>query len=143
MSSAVTSRASQENLSSIPADSTFLTKGKRGGAASHYNDPESSPSKKRISILKPQLDGNERKLLFAESTNNRTNPISEDIFDLSMQDIERAVPSGAQHKSPRLGVKARAVRKARPVMTRSKSASTTRATRRVTGKEEGRPSRSR
>ena len=154
MSSAVTPHAGQENLSSIPADLTFLPKGKsaiidvarspgkRGGVASHYNDLESSPSKKRISTRKAQLDGNERKLLFAESTNNQTNPISEDIFDLSMQDIERAVPSGAQHKSPR--VKARAVRKARPLMNRSKSASIrTRAARGVIEKVEGRPSRSR
>ena len=149
MFSAVTSHTSQENLSSIPADLTFLHKGKsavdplgkRGGAASHYNDLESSPSKRRISTLKAQLDGSERKLLFAESTNNRTNPISEGTFDLSMQDIGGAIPSGAQHKSPR--VKARAVRKSRPLMTRSKSASRTRATRGVTGKEEGRPSRSR
>lgn len=154
MSSAVTSHTGRENLSSILADSTLLhegkglvidvthSPGKRGGTASHYNDLESSPSKKRISTLKPQLDGNERKLLFAESTNNRTNPISEDIFDLSMQDTERAVPSSAPHKSPR--VKARAVRKARPLVTRSKSASTrTRAMRGVIGKEEGRPSRSR
>ncbi|KAG5654697.1 hypothetical protein H0H81_007453 [Sphagnurus paluster] len=63
---------------------------KRRQATSHYNDIESSPSKKRVSPIKSALKDEERKVLFVESTNNvnqvATGP--DELFDISMQDIE-------------------------------------------------------
>ncbi|KAG5644611.1 hypothetical protein DXG03_008089 [Asterophora parasitica] len=62
---------------------------KRGQAASHYSNIESSPSKRRVSPIKGVLKDDERKLLFTESTNNRNQTADDDdIFDLSMQSIE-------------------------------------------------------
>ncbi|KAG5353649.1 hypothetical protein C0989_003786 [Termitomyces sp. Mn162] len=63
-----------------------LSPSKRGQSTSHYNDLESSPSKRRVSPLKNQLRTDERKVLFSESTNN--NIVDEnDVFDLSVEDV--------------------------------------------------------
>ncbi|KAG6817741.1 hypothetical protein H0H87_004532 [Tephrocybe sp. NHM501043] len=64
-----------------------LSPSKRGQCASHYNDVESSPSKRRVSPLKGQLKADERKALFTETTNSGFVDHNE-IRDLSMQDIE-------------------------------------------------------
>ncbi|KAG6832550.1 hypothetical protein H0H92_000179 [Tricholoma furcatifolium] len=63
-----------------------LSPSKRAQTASHYSDLESSPSKRRVSSLKNQLRPDERKVLFTETTNNAVS--SDDIVDLSMEDIE-------------------------------------------------------
>lgn len=76
---------------------TPLSPSKRRQATSHYNDLESSPSKKRSPTLKNVvLEDEERKLLFTESTNNRPTPQAvaptvDGVFDLSMQDVENEV----------------------------------------------------
>ncbi|KAG6911613.1 hypothetical protein DXG01_011916 [Tephrocybe rancida] len=75
--------AARKNKAAAPP----LSPSKRGQSASHYNDLESSPSKRRVSPLKGQLKADERKALFTETTNNAR----DEIFDLSMQDVEAEV----------------------------------------------------
>lgn len=72
-----------------------LSPGKRRQGASHYNT-ESSPSKRRTVVpQKNAMPTAERKLLFAERTNNEARSeapvlaaVDSSIVDLSMQDIE-------------------------------------------------------
>ncbi|KAF8078844.1 DHS-like NAD/FAD-binding domain-containing protein [Lyophyllum atratum] len=65
-----------------------ISPSKRGQTTSHYNDVESSPSKRRVLPFKGALREDERKLLFTESTNNQPFNDSDEVFDLSMQDIK-------------------------------------------------------
>jgi NAD-dependent histone deacetylase SIR2 len=66
---------------------------KRRQATSHYNDLESSPSKKRAPTMRTVvLEDNERRLLFTETTNNRPGVVVDEVFDLSMQDVEIIKP---------------------------------------------------
>lgn len=68
------------------APAPSLSPSKRGQSKSHYNDLESSPSKRRVLPLKNQLRADERKVLFTESTNNGMIDGSGGIFDLSIED---------------------------------------------------------
>jgi NAD+-dependent protein deacetylase SIR2 len=73
-------------LASKPAKPP-LSPSKRSANSSHYNDLESSPSKRRIAETIEPLEGHERKLLFTETTNIKAS-LTLDIFDLSMQDVQ-------------------------------------------------------
>lgn len=84
---------------------TAHTQDKRRSASSHYNNLEFSPSKKRVSRPKNVVNDRERKLLFAESTNNRPNPTFKDIFDIPVQEIEAVAPKLGRIKAPRAKLK--------------------------------------
>jgi len=71
----------------IKAKGAPLSPSKRAQTTSHYNDIESSPSKRRVLPFKGVLGDDERKQLFTESTNNQPIIHSDDVFDLSMQDV--------------------------------------------------------
>ncbi|RDB29419.1 NAD-dependent histone deacetylase HST3 [Hypsizygus marmoreus] len=118
-----------------------LSPSKRRQTSSHYGGVESSPSKRRISAVKSAMADDERKLLFAESTNNRPAVISEELLDLSMQDVEIPKPKTRATRAVRVkggAVKSRAqATKAELVKTRTAAAKA------VAGKDSGRLRRTR
>ncbi|GLB35934.1 putative DHS-like NAD FAD-binding domain-containing protein [Lyophyllum shimeji] len=113
-----------------------LSPSKRTQTTSHYNDIESSPSKRRVLPFKGALADDERKQLFTESTNNQPAIDSDDIFDLAMQDVEVKLETRATKPGTR---KIKAA-KARAAKGPSKPKQTLAP---VVGKISGRPPRSR
>lgn len=109
---------------------------KRRQATSHYNDLESSPSKKRAPTLKTAaLEDDERRLLFTETTNQRPTVTVDGIFDLSMQDVEAVKLKTRTTLSKPTQGKAKVASRSRPVKTGS--AKPKLASRVTSGKEKG------
>lgn len=74
--------------------------GKRRQKTSHYDDPESSPSKRQSTFKGVILPASERKLLFTETT-NALDPMDISIVDMSMQDVEQEVLKDLQKGAPK------------------------------------------
>lgn len=85
-----------------------LSPSKRRQKSSHYDDLESSPSKRHSTSRHHFMPSGERKMLFAETTNKQTPLILDvekskmdiSICDLSMQDVELKYPAKSGRKSP-------------------------------------------
>jgi NAD-dependent histone deacetylase SIR2 len=84
-----------------------LSPSKRRQKSSHYDDLESSPSKRQSTAHHHLMPSGERKMLFAESTNKQPPLILDtekskmdiSLCDLSMQDVELKYPSKSGPKS--------------------------------------------
>ncbi|KAH6916009.1 hst3 protein [Coprinopsis sp. MPI-PUGE-AT-0042] len=74
--------------------------GKRRQKGTHYDDPESSPSKRQSTFKGVILPASERKLLFTETT-NALEPMDISIVDMSMQDVEPEVLKDLQKAAPK------------------------------------------
>lgn len=124
------------SLASVAKVGPPLSPSKRQQTSSHYNDLESSPSKRRISTVKVVLEDDERKLLFTESTNNRPAKPSEELFDLSMQDVEIVKPKVRSTRATKPKAQTKKSRaKVEPAKTRAA------LTRAAAGKDAGRMAR--
>jgi NAD+-dependent protein deacetylase SIR2 len=85
-----------------------LSPSKRRRKSSHYDDVESSPSKRPTVSDQHVMPNAERKLLFAETTNQPVSKRPEDVFksdtsicDLSMRDAETIAPKILPKRQPK------------------------------------------
>ncbi|KAG6821401.1 hypothetical protein H0H93_014198 [Arthromyces matolae] len=77
-----------------------LSPSKRTQGASHYDDLESSPSKRRVSPLKNQLQADERKALFAASNSGRIH--QDDMFDLFKDEVKTKTQASKSTKPAKM-----------------------------------------